>query len=99
MVTAPEDCADGVPGNVGLHGGCNPDCTFAEYCGDGVVNSSEECDTATSGESYGEGLCTASCRRAPYCGDGSIDARWGEQCDQGASNTSGFCQACRLVTQ
>lgn len=38
-----EECDEGDE-NFGLYGGCRPDCTLADHCGDGAVNGPEQCD-------------------------------------------------------
>src|SRR5262249_45648064 len=46
VVVPPETCDLGKAKNTGEHGGCNPDCTLAPYCGDKIVQAAagEECD-------------------------------------------------------
>lgn len=94
VVMAPEDCDDGMLGNDGHYGGCNPDCTYAPYCGDTVIDAAggEECDTAPANFATGERACTPGCRVAPYCGDGFIDGDRGEQCDSGDRNGHSVCK-------
>jgi hypothetical protein len=74
-----EGCDDGT--NDGSYGGCNADCTPANYCGDGVQNGPEQCDLGLGNKpnQYGPGKCTLACTIAPYCGDGRIQN--GEECD------------------
>lgn len=61
-----EECDFGA-GNVGGHGGCNQDCTWAPRCGDGKVDAGfEECDLGAL-NGTGMGLedavpCGATCR-------------------------------------
>jgi cysteine-rich repeat protein len=60
VVNGSEQCDDGV--NDGTFYGCNPDCTTAPQCGDGIVQPEygEECD---DGADNGiDGRCTSSCR-------------------------------------
>jgi fibro-slime domain-containing protein len=47
VVTPPEKCDLGAAMNTGAYGGCNPDCTLAPYCGDGIVQAAdgEQCDS------------------------------------------------------
>ena len=47
VVTPPEMCDLGAANNTGAYGGCNPDCTLAPYCGDGIVQvaDGEQCDS------------------------------------------------------
>jgi fibro-slime domain-containing protein len=57
VVVPPEACDLGKAKNTGAHGGCNPDCTLAPFCGDGIVQTAagEECDA--NGAS-----CTKACK-------------------------------------
>jgi len=50
VVVAPEQCDLGVAMNTGSYGGCNPNCTLAPYCGDGIVQAAdgEQCDSTPS---------------------------------------------------
>ncbi|MDP9001079.1 MAG: DUF4215 domain-containing protein [Myxococcota bacterium] len=58
-------------------------------CGDSVVAGGEQCDTGAKNVSrasaYGQGVCTTDCRLAPYCGDTTVQAQFGEQCDNGTN--------------
>ncbi|HXU01329.1 MAG TPA: DUF4215 domain-containing protein, partial [Polyangia bacterium] len=77
--------------NDGSYGGCTTSCTFAPYCGDGVVDvaNGEQCDlgskmnVATYGNMSG---CAPGCRFPHFCGDGLLDEAEGEQCDFGINN-------------
>ncbi len=51
-----EDCDDGT--NDGGYGGCNADCTFAAFCGDGDVQEAEACDDGDEVEGNG---CNTNC--------------------------------------
>jgi cysteine-rich repeat protein len=99
IVEADEDCDLGTLGNDAHYGGCKPDCMFAAYCGDGVVDAgstetSEACDDGTNASTYGvKGGCGAGCRSTPYCGDGVIDVEDGETCDDGDRNGLAHCKA------
>jgi fibro-slime domain-containing protein len=86
-----EQCDDGK--NDGSYGTCKPDCTLADYCGDGVKNGTEACDLGGANEAnpYGTGKCSMLCTLAPYCGDGRIQASFGEKCDS-TPGCSGVCQ-------
>jgi fibro-slime domain-containing protein len=57
VVTAPEKCDKGAAMNTGDYGGCNPDCTLAPFCGDGIVQPQfgEQCEPTMSG-------CGADCK-------------------------------------
>ncbi len=46
--SAYEQCDNGTANNTGAYNGCNPDCTRAAYCGDGIVNGNEQCDGTAS---------------------------------------------------
>jgi fibro-slime domain-containing protein len=92
FVDAVEQCDDGV--NDGSYGTCRADCTFADFCGDGVTSSGEACDEGPANvpvaESYGGAGCTVACALAPRCGDGRVDLEFGESCD-GGPNCTGSC--------
>jgi large repetitive protein len=85
-----EACDDGI--NDGSYGSCNPDCSAAPYCGDGIVQPEREvCDLGDQ-NTGAYGGCTRDCKPGPYCGDGKIDG--GEECDP----PGGLCDtACRFV--
>jgi hypothetical protein len=60
-----ESCDQGADGNTGDYAGCNPDCSLANFCGDGVPHPYESCD---AGEFNGTGVseegfvgCSTSC--------------------------------------
>jgi fibro-slime domain-containing protein len=77
-----EQCDDGK--NDGSYGTCNPNCTFAPYCGDGTTqNPPEACDNgaANSASAYGPGSCTDQCVPGGFCGDGIVNGP--EKCDDG----------------
>jgi len=46
ILVAGEQCDNGEAENTGGHNGCNPDCTLAPFCGDGIVqeDAGEQCD-------------------------------------------------------
>lgn len=72
----------------GAYNGCNADCTYGPFCGDGTVNGNEQCDQGNkNGATYGKDGCTGDCRTPHYCGDGIIDGLDGEECDPPASGT------------
>ena len=99
VVTAGEECDLGTASNTGAYDGCNADCTYGPYCGDGHVdNPPEQCDQgANNGATYGKDGCTSDCQTPPYCGDGIIDGLNGEECDTaGVSQTCD--QNCKLIT-
>ena len=59
MQSPAEQCDDGA-GNDGVYGGCNPDCTRAGYCGDGIRQPAfEACDGGP--QSGGSSGCTDTC--------------------------------------
>ena len=88
IVHGTEACDDGV--NDGTYGTCNPDCTLAPRCGDGVVqvDYGEECEPTMSNDPN----CTNVCRKRGGCGDGIIEPP--EQCDNGALNNNGDYGGC-----
>ncbi len=86
-----EECDDGV--NDGSYGTCQPDCTYAPYCGDNHRDQpEEECDKGDDNERnpYGPNKCTLECKLAPYCGDDRVQSP-PEKCD-GQSGCDGNCE-------
>jgi fibro-slime domain-containing protein len=98
------DCGDGTvpvpagcpgPNNDATYGGCNTQCQYGPFCGDGITQKTnggnEECDqgklngSAKPGDPNG---CTLGCLLQHYCGDGIVDSGppLNEQCDLGANN-------------
>ena len=62
-------------------------------CGNGIVDPGEVCDdgvgfnTGEYGTTTAQRHCLPDCSGfGPYCGDGILQVRFGEQCDEGASN-------------
>ena len=70
MVHPGQECDDGEENNIGAYSAtiegrtCGPDCKWAPYCGDSIVQSEfgEECDDGTNTD---EGFCTADCKALP----------------------------------
>ena len=87
IVSGAEECDDG--SNDGSYGSCNPDCTLAPRCGDGVVQPDygEDCEPETSDDPD----CVL-CRRMVVCGDGVIQPP--EECDDGALLNTGEYGGC-----
>jgi hypothetical protein len=56
----------------------------------------EQCDAGddNADDAYGTNACTDQCRAAPYCGDSKTDADYGEVCDDGEENGSGYPGSC-----
>jgi fibro-slime domain-containing protein len=117
ITTLTEECddgdaatdTDGIINMDGVYGGCDSQCHFGPFCGDGVVFEGldpatglpyEQCDlgrdnTATYGVIGG---CSPSCQVTPACGDGFIDSAFGETCDDGPMNGMGSCtMACQKI--
>lgn len=70
-------------------------------CNDGIVSPGELCDLGAGnnigsyGSSTAQRVCAPGCESyGPYCGDGILQARFGEQCDEGSLNGNGsLCDA------
>jgi cysteine-rich repeat protein len=88
IVNGTEACDDCV--NDGEYGTCNPDCTLAPRCRDGIVQADygEECEPTMSDDPS----CTPACRKPGGCGDGKIEPP--EQCDDGAMLNNGKYGGC-----
>ncbi len=81
--------ANGKPvGGDGSYGHCNPDCTWAPYCGDGNKDEGEVCDDGLGKYAYGgTGAYGKNCKPdcsglTGFCGDGKLDDGY-EACDDG----------------
>ena len=100
VTTAGEECDDGTANNTGAYNGCNADCTWGPFCGDGNVDTDagEQCDQGSAnGATYGKDGCTGDCKTPHFCGDGITDGLNGEECDTaGVSQTCD--QNCKLIT-
>jgi hypothetical protein len=103
VVNGGEQCDDGV--NDGTFYACNPDCTIAPQCGDGIVQPEygEECEPTLADDPF----CTAACRLpvrcnerdclyAPYCGDGVDQPEYGEECEPTTENDPHCSFLCRF---
>ena len=56
-------------------------------CGDGIVTRAEVCDDGAEANTGGYGKCLPTCQGyGPRCGDGTVDAEYGETCDDGPKN-------------
>lgn len=91
IVVAGEACDLGTERNTGAYGTCNPDCTLAAYCGDQVTQAPEEqCDDGNNTTLYdkSKSACGPGCKLPHYCGDSSVDAAYGELCDNGPANVA-----------
>jgi fibro-slime domain-containing protein len=70
-------------------------------CGDGIINGTEQCDDGPNNSDTAYGGCTTQCTIGPYCGDGTVDAAFGEECDDGVNQsttygtTTGCAPGCR----
>jgi fibro-slime domain-containing protein len=66
VIVLGEECDLGTDKNKGGYGGCNPDCTLGEYCGDGIRQEEyEDCDDGNFRNTGPDGLpdkCPSSCR-------------------------------------
>ena len=101
LTSGPEVCDDGIPGNYGEYGRCNPGCLeLGPHCGDGEKNGPEECDDGTAGNTENPGTVGVTCRTdctLARCGDGIQDS--GEECDDGALNSDTAPGACRTTCE
>ncbi len=74
-------------------------------CGDAFVSAGEVCDDGVGfnvggyGSTTAERHCNAGCQSfAEYCGDGVLQARFGEQCDDGNVVATDLCSlTCRTL--
>jgi len=86
--TTLEECDLGEAQNTGEYDGCNPDCTYGPFCGDGEPNGPEECDDGhNTTVGYNMSGCAPGCVFPPSCGDGDLQP--GEECDLG-DNQGGY---------
>ncbi|MBU1239943.1 fibro-slime domain-containing protein, partial [Myxococcota bacterium] len=91
IVSSVEACDDGV--NNGDYGTCNPDCTLASYCGDGIVDT-EDGEICDDGLNLGgnASACAPGCQTlGASCGDGVLQTAEGEQCDDGNTVSGDGC--------
>jgi len=93
IVSSVEACDDGV--NDGSYGGCTPECQFAPYCGDAIVQT-EEGEICDDGLNLGgdASACAPGCQdTGSSCGDGVLQPSNGEQCDDGNTVAGDGCSA------
>lgn len=97
IVSSIEACDDG-DDNDGSYGGCTPECGFASFCGDGIVQAAdgEICDDGLNlGAADG---CAPGCQAmGGVCGDGVVQIDDGEQCDDGNVAGGDGCSADCLI--
>ena len=90
-ITQPGEACD--PNNpadpVTAAGRCSTTCTVLSICGDGIVDPGETCDPPGS-TLPGGAICRDDCT---FCGDGLVQARDGEQCDDGNNRNGDGCSA------
>ena len=100
---------DGNPvGGTGEYGGCEADCRFAGFCGDGILNSGESCDDGNTADGDG---CSADCKTVEQgwtcpkegeackkltCGNGVFEPELNEKCDDGNFDPGDGCFNCRV---
>lgn len=93
VATLTEQCDYGTENNDTTYGGCRTDCTWGEFCGDGVTNGPELCDDGVNTTlEYGAEGCAPGCVPPPKCGNGVVEQA--EQCDDGEANQDGVEGAC-----
>ncbi len=83
-----EDCDDG---NDIAGDGCSLTCRAA-ICGNGLIEQGEQCDLGF-GNAPSPNTCRTNCQ-LPSCGDAIVDPAYGEQCDDGNTDTSDGCVSC-----
>ncbi len=73
---------------------------YIRVCGNGVVDFDELCDqgvafnTGAYGTTTADRRCNADCNSwGPYCGDGTLQARFGEACDDGNADPTDLCSS------
>lgn len=79
----------------GTYGACTTECKLGPFCGDGLKNGAEPCDNRINNDVWIDGTptsqqCGPRCSRPLFCGDGNVQAAFGEQCDDGIMNGSGY---------
>jgi len=102
FVAGTEACDLGTDKNTGAYGTCKSDCTLAPYCGDGITqNPPEQCDDGNNTTLYDntKKACAPGCKTPHSCGDSSIDAAYGETCDNGSKNSDSAYGAGECTTQ
>jgi cysteine-rich repeat protein len=83
-----DDCNPDTPDDDLDGDGCDANCQFELFCGDGSLDAGEQCDDGNTANGDG---CDANCQIEPFCGDGSFDV--GEQCDDGNTANGDGCDA------
>lgn len=74
---------------------------IVHLCGNGIPEGSESCDDGLNNGTYGSSIVTRYCNSdctgwAPYCGDSTIQALYGEECDDGDNDSGDGCSSvCR----
>jgi fibro-slime domain-containing protein len=95
-------CGDGVRNGVEICDGtanCNSTCEYDPFCGDGLKTMDEACDHGEFGfmgspAQAPYGGCTDMCELGPYCGDDTVQATFGEECDDGSGNADNTYEGC-----
>ena len=92
IVVGDEFCDDGNANSNTVAGACKTDCTARNFCGDGIPQTpGEDCDNGVNTDLYVTSTtpvnaCAPGCKSPAFCGDGSLQAGFGEKCDNGAAN-------------
>lgn len=94
IVVGDEFCDDGDNNSNTVSGACKTDCTARNFCGDGVRQlPGEACDNGVNTDLYKTSaspvtVCAPGCKVPASCGDGTLQAGFGEKCDNGGANNN-----------